>query len=148
MAQVVVNEVAEAITALLKSRRGSLDPDKLLRAVLLRTGAEFGEIFLLDQERHKLVLRTFKGFDDAPLQDKAEFDLGKGLPGLVAQSGEPIIRTYLGGEPRFMKRAQQKGIRFFACLPIKVGYIVIGTIHIASMQPTLFKPQVMGKEAR
>lgn len=136
--QAVVGQMAEAIAQSLgRMKNRALDHEKFLCTVLEQTGAEFGELFLFERSRRKLVLQAFVGLDDEPIQDKREYELGEGLPGLAAQTGEPIIRTYLGGEPRFMKRAQRKGIRFFACVPLKVGPIVVGTIDIASMHPTL-----------
>jgi DNA-binding transcriptional MerR regulator len=136
----VIEQIADAVRVHWQNNtRRTLELDKLLGSVLDRTGAEFGEIFLLDRSRKKLVLSAYEGLDDEPIQDKSEYEIGKGLPGLAAQTGEPIVRTYLGGEPRFMKRAQRKGVRFFACVPLKVGHIVIGTINVASMNPTLLR---------
>lgn len=138
MSQTLTTQITEAVLTVLQSKgKGITDLDNLLHAVMRKTGAEYGEVFLFDQRLGRLILRAFRGPDDEPIQDKDEYEIGQGLPGLAAQTGEPIIRTFLGGEPRFMKRAQKKGIRFFACFPLKIGRNVLGTIHIASKHPRL-----------
>lgn len=134
----ITEGVTRALTKLGRNARAALTIKRILDEILETTGAPFGEIFLRDVQTDRLYLAAYRGPDGQPLHNEQEYKVGERLPGLIAQTGEPIVRTYLGGEPRFMRRAARKGIRFSAGVPLKVGDRVIGTIHIAHPDPQFY----------
>src|SRR5262245_35909140 len=101
---------------------------QLLALVLERTmrtvRAARGSIMLLDRQRGMLCVVAARG-DDGEIRVGAELPLGHGLPGKVAQIGEPEV-------------AEQGAL---ACLPIRVEDRIIGVISVAKGEATPLDPR-------
>lgn len=105
--------------------------DKLLEVM----GFEAGEVFVLDRQRNTLVLVAHRGLFPEAFQEQLVFQLGEDLPGLAAQSGQPVVSADITTDPRFGRRSVlERGFRFFAAIPIReVGQgEVLGTVDVTS----------------
>ncbi|MBI2906794.1 MAG: GAF domain-containing protein [Chloroflexi bacterium] len=126
----VHNTVAAAVGS-------SLDLGQVMVAavdsVVELTEAEAGEIWLLDETRQELALTLHRGLRTEAFHEIDRFPVGEGLPGLVAQTGEPIVTQDLLSEASPLRgQVKGEGFRFFACLPLKARGRVVGTLAIAS----------------
>lgn len=117
---------------------------RALETVLKITGAEAGEILVLEDESQELVLRVHRGPQAEALEEQTRFRLGEGLPGTVAQSGEPVLVRDLLGEPRFQRQKMlASGFHSFAGVPLKSKNRVVGVMGIASSNADRLSPEVL-----
>ncbi|NOX97270.1 MAG: GAF domain-containing protein, partial [Nitrospirae bacterium] len=93
-------EISKAISS-------SLDLKKVLEMTLDKCldslESEAGSIFLLDEERKELVLKTVRGPKEVSLRDVKQ-RLGEGISGLVASNGRPLLVTDIEKDPHFRKK--------------------------------------------
>jgi signal transduction histidine kinase len=124
-----LNEMAE-----LAARIPALE--ELLSAVLERTmrtvRATMGSIMLLDPARQVLRIAASRGLGEEVVAT-AEFKLGEGIAGKVAELGTPVLVDDIETDPRFARLSDPKyGSGSFICFPIRVGDRVIGVVNLAS----------------
>jgi DNA-binding SARP family transcriptional activator len=114
-------------------------PDGIDHALdVLRVGAEADacELFLLDATGKELLLVGCTGPDAEAFSSQEHFDLGKGFPGIAAQSQVVISTLELPSDTRFLrKRVTQLGYTALACAPVTRGGRVMGTLHLAWKRP-------------
>lgn len=105
-----------------------------LDTVLQITGAESGEILVLEEESQRLVVHAHRGIEAEAFEEITSFKLGEGLPGLVAQSREPVLVHDLPHDPRFIrKKVIACGFRSFAGVPLRSKNQVVGVMEVASL---------------
>lgn len=115
---------------------------RALEAVLQITGAEAGEILVLERGRQELVMRAHRGIAAEVFQEITRFSFGEGLPGLVAQSGEPVLSSNLPDDPRFLREGVKAwGFRSFAGVPLKSKNQVVGVMDVASLDSRRISPE-------
>jgi len=115
---------------------------RALDKVLEVTGAEAGEMFLLEEDTHEMVRQVHSGLFPEAFQEKTRFRIGEGFAGTVAQFGEPIVSQDLSLDPRLLRdKVKESGFRSLACVPIKSKNAVIGAINIATLSPHRFTPE-------
>jgi len=116
--------------------------DKSLAAILNITSADAAEVWLLD-DGDELELAHHRGLAPEAFREKERLRLGEGLPGLVGESGSPIIVRDVPAEPRFVRTAvQQQGFENFCALPIHHRGETYGVLCVAARDP-----EAMGDEA-
>jgi len=114
-----------------------------LLALLVRTamqviGARNGSLRLVDRSTNELVFEVLEG--EAPaargvLEAARKFrvPLGQGIAGWVAMSGQPVVRSDLAQDARFVAEASQR-IGYvphsMLCLPLQSEDGVIGVIEL------------------
>lgn len=133
---------AQEMGALLRVERAtaeSLELDAMLRfalaAVVETTPAEEAEVWLTDDGN--VVLRHHQGEFREAFLDITCFRLGEGYPGLVAQTGEPILVHDLAQDERFLRqRVKALGFHTACALPLRRSGRVIGVLVVASRDPT------------
>lgn len=107
---------------------------RALETVLQITGAEAGEILVLEEESHELVMKAHRGIAAEVFREMTRFKPGEGLPGLVASSGEPVLVNDLPDDPRFLRQSVTAwGFRSFAGVPLKSKNQVVGVMDVASL---------------
>ncbi len=127
------NEVGVAV-----SEAQALDETlgKALEIVLRVTGAEGGQILVLEEETQQLVGVAQRGIASEAFKDVPRFSLGEGLPGLVAQSGEPVLVEDIARDPRFLRtHLGSLGFHSYAGTPLKSKNRVVGVMEVASPDP-------------
>lgn len=89
------NEELTALYSIASTLNESLDLQDVLEAslqeVLNLTGLSFGQVYILDRDKGKLVLRAARGGAPESADLPWEMELGEGLPGRVAQSARAFM---------------------------------------------------------
>lgn len=105
----------------------------ILDSVLEATGADAGEIFLVEEGSGDLVMKVQRGPHPDAFREITRFKPGMGVPGFVAQTREPIVVRDLAREPRFLRRKlTEAGFRAFVSVPLKAKDQVVGVMSAAA----------------
>ena len=131
------NEELTALNAIAIMVNSSLDLqqilDQTLDKVLEITKMEVGSLYLTDPQTEELVLSTYRGVSKEFGDQVRTFKLGESIVGLAAQSGKPIVKDDLTGDPRVTTTlVSGEGIRSLAVIPMKSKNKVQGMINMAS----------------
>jgi signal transduction histidine kinase len=126
----LLNDIASTLTS-------SLEMDEILSKTLALVmnymKVEAGEIFLLEDDKQTLRMVLHRGQAAEAFWNRSRFHVGEGFPGLVAQSGEPVVSVDLAGDARFARDAVvQAGFQQFACLPLKASGNLVGVLSVAT----------------
>jgi len=129
------------------------DLDGVLDELLEHSGADAAELFVREPGAGRLWLAAHRGMAARDFRSRTVFDVGEGYPGVVAQTGEPILTANLGEDPRFLRtRLPRRGFRCFHCVPVMTGGgAVAGTLHLASRHrdpASVGRPRLLGDAAR
>jgi len=131
-----INTIANAIIQ-------SLDLDAILESALDKTleifNSNLGGILLLDEEGKKLHYRVHRGLSSKYISEMS-LDLGEGIAGKVAQTGEPMLSEDISSDPRAArpKLINQEGLRAFASVPLRSKDKILGVMNIASWEVRKF----------
>lgn len=107
--------------------------DCLLDELLEDSGADAAELFLKESAGGHLWLAAHRGLAANDFQQRTDFKMGEGFPGLVAERGRPIVTSDLSGEERYLRsRVKSRGFKSYRCVPVYVGDEVVGSLNIAS----------------
>ncbi|MCL5271184.1 MAG: ATP-binding protein [bacterium] len=131
--------------------------DDILAHIVRITGDLLGvpvcSIYLFDEERKRLVLRSNVGFEPE-LIGQVGFDLGQGIAGLVARDGEAIALADANVDPRYapLPSTLELGCRAYLCVPLRIQEEIIGVmtarrkdVHVFSQDEILFF-ETVGKQ--
>ncbi len=126
----LLNNIASTLTS-------SLELDEILNKTLALVmdymKVEAGEIFLLEDDKKTLRMVLHRGQAAEAFWNRNRFQIGDGFPGLVAQTGEPIISLDLAKDARFLRDAVvQAGFHQIACLPLKASGTLVGVLSVAT----------------
>jgi len=113
-----------------------LDLDELLELIIdtatRMMNAKASSLLLLDEKTKKLYYKVATGEKRDELA-KFEVDLGAGIAGHVAESGEPVLIPDVNKDPRWCRDINESigfETRSIACVPMKVNGKVIGVVEI------------------
>jgi Nif-specific regulatory protein len=113
-----------------------LDLDNLLELIIdtatKMMQAKASSLLLLDPKTKKLYFKVAIGERKEELR-KYEINLGQGIAGTVAQTGEPLLIQDVTRDPRWYKQISESigfQTRSIACVPMKVGEEIIGVVEI------------------
>jgi signal transduction histidine kinase len=109
--------------------------DSTLEKVLEVMRIETGAIALVDERTKKLSFSVHRGLPEKLLREATSLELGQGLTGRTAQSGEPILVEDISVEADLSEMElgmKAGGFRSFACIPLKAKEKVLGVMDIAS----------------
>jgi Nif-specific regulatory protein len=113
-----------------------LDVDELLELIIdtatRMTRAKASSLLLLDRKTKKLYFKVATGEKKDEVR-KYELDLGKGIAGIVAETGEPLLITDVKEDPRWFKEISQSigfETRSIACVPMRVDGQILGVVEI------------------
>jgi GAF domain-containing protein/nitrogen-specific signal transduction histidine kinase len=132
----VVNQVARKAVSI-------LDPDQLLQesVIAIQQGFEYHNVILLqlDEATGKLGEQAIAGgFEDIGPPDYYQ-DVGKGLIGWAAQTGQPLMVNEVSQDPRYVVGfSEQVPTRAELCVPLKLGERVIGVLDVQEIRPNAF----------
>ena len=122
------------------------DTDALLRRTLRSltrlTGHELSSLHLLSPDGRTLPLRGEHGLSPRLREVNLVHLPGEGLIGRVAASGQAIGLKHVSRSPRLLRAArsvvQEEGIQAFACVPIRAGGRLLGTVAVGRRTPQPF----------
>src|SRR6266498_318362 len=85
-------------------------------------------IYLLNEQR-RLILRSNIGFEKE-LIGKAGFELGEGITGGVAASGQLVVTPDATQDPRYrpLPATLEMGSRAFLCAPLRIQDEIVGVM--------------------
>lgn len=109
-----------------------LDLTGTLDRVLIATDADAAELFLTSPINGKLVLVAHRGKAPRSFRQITQFEYGEGFPGLVAQTGEPLVSLDLPHDDRYLRTlVKHHGFRSYVCVPVWSDSSFLGSLHIA-----------------
>ncbi|MFN3974474.1 MAG: GAF domain-containing protein [Dehalococcoidia bacterium] len=131
------------LNALLKVSRaveGSGDLEKVLpaalEATLEATTAEAAEVWVVEPQEGAVHLRLHAGIAREAFEQMKRFKIGEGYPGIVAQTGKPILVHDLPNDPRFLREAvKAAGFKTLYALPLRRGNTTLGVLTVSSRDP-------------
>lgn len=133
----LLNDIASTLTSSLE-----LDEilNKTLGLVMNYLKVEAGEIFLLEEDKTTLRMMLHRGQAAEAFWTRNIFHVGEGYPGLVAQTGRPMISTDLASDPNFLREAVvQAGFHQVLSVPLVSGERVMGVMSVATRSRAPFE---------
>ncbi len=113
-----------------------LDLDELLEHIIETATrmmqAKASSLLLLDRKTKKLHFKVATGEKKEEIRDH-EINLGEGIAGFVAETGEPLLIPDVNKDPRWDKRISESigfKTRSIACVPMKMNGDIIGVVEI------------------
>jgi DNA-binding SARP family transcriptional activator len=123
---IVLGQIADVLSGT-RSDQGLRQALEILRGA---TDADDLELFVKDPELNRLVLSSCVGPDQQLLQERTEFMLGQGVPGIVAHSARPLVLHDLGQDPRYLRKSVARaGLQVCIGVPICSAVGVVGSLH-------------------
>jgi len=104
--------------------------EKIVQHIADDLGYAIVSIMLLDEKEDYLEIRSAKGLSRR-ITETSRMEIGKGVSGTVAKTGEPLLVKDVETEKRYAK-AESHGrysTKSLICVPLKVGDRVIGVIN-------------------
>ena len=98
--------------------------------------AKAGSLLLLDERRKKLYFKVATGEKKEDVK-KFEIEIGKGIVGHVAQTGEPLLIEDVNKEPRWCREISESvgfDTHSIACVPMILNGKTIGVIEVIDRQ--------------
>lgn len=133
----LLNDIASTLTSSLE-----LDEilNKTLGLVMNYMKVEAGEIFLLEEDKTTLRMMLHRGQAAEAFWTKNTFRVGEGYPGIVAQTGRPLISSDLANDPNFLREAVVvAGFHQVLSIPLVSGERVMGVMSIATHSKSHFE---------
>lgn len=116
----------------------SSDMKRVLSSVLAELarhlGVDRGTITILNRMTGEIAIEEAYGLDESEVA-RGVYLVGEGITGRVIDTGEAVAIPRIAEEPRFLDRtgsrkSKDKRDISFACVPIKIGFDVIGAIGV------------------
>ncbi|MCC7104008.1 MAG: GAF domain-containing protein [Chloroflexi bacterium] len=108
------------------------DLAETLDRLLIATGADAAELFLVAPGGTQLLLAAHRGRAPRAFRQITRFEPGQGFPGLVAETGEPVVSLDLAHDDRFLRTSvKQQGFRSYLCVPVQSESGLLGSLHVA-----------------
>jgi Nif-specific regulatory protein len=112
------------------------DLDQLLELIIETAtrmmDAKASSLLLLDRKTQKLYFKVATGAKGTDIK-QFEIDLGQGIAGYVAQTGEPLLIPDVAEDPRWYKEISESigfKTQSIACVPMKINGEIIGVVEI------------------
>jgi Nif-specific regulatory protein len=112
------------------------DLDQLLELIIETAtrmmDAKASSLLLLDQKTKKLQFKVATGDKGTDIK-QFEIDLGQGIAGHVAETGEPLLIPDVAKDPRWYKEISESigfQTQSIACVPMKLNGDTIGVVEI------------------
>jgi len=112
------------------------DLDQLLELIIETAtrmmDAKASSLLLLDRKSKKLQFKVATGEKGTDVK-QFEIDLGQGIAGYVAETGEPLLIPDVAKDPRWYKQISESigfKTQSIACVPMKLNGDIIGVVEI------------------
>jgi PAS domain S-box-containing protein len=144
------NRELAALNAITQTVSQSLDLNEILNKALDKIleilAIEHGGIYLFDTEANNLILTVSKGMSGELLEVITPVRIGRGIPGIVAQSGEPMLVESISDSIELIgKRIQETAIaergKSVMCLPLQARGKVLGVMFTMTQDERVFSSQ-------
>ncbi|MGC8785971.1 MAG: GAF domain-containing protein [Anaerolineae bacterium] len=103
-----------------------------------------GGILLVDKKTQTLQYRVQRGLS-AKFVEEMQLQVGEGIAGTVAKTGESILVKDISQDPRTarLELVSAEGLKGFISVPLKAKNEVVGVMNIASYMPGQFAKEDM-----
>ena len=130
----------EALLRVGKAVEESVDLGKVLSAALGAvvevTNAEVAEVWLVDPGGGGITLRRHEGAAREAFMEITHFAPGEGYPGIVAQTGVPLLVHDLTNDARFLRqRVKDEGFHTLYALPLRHAGDTVGVLTVSARDP-------------
>ena len=112
------------------------DLDQLLELIIETAtrmmDAKASSLLLLDPKTQKLYFKVATGEKSTDVK-QFEIDIGQGIAGYVAKTGEPLLIPEVAQDPRWYKEISESigfKTQSIACVPMKINGEIIGVVEI------------------
>ncbi len=134
-----------ALLAVSKVATSSFDLDELLGRTLDTiidvTSADGAEVWLTEDDED-LTMRCHRGEHQESFMERTRFRKGEGIPGIVAETQEPLVTHDLPTRDIFLrKRVIDAGYHTFCGLPLRYKNRVIGVLTLAAFSESAISSQ-------
>ncbi len=104
--------------------------EKIVEHIYLDLGYKIVSIMLMEPNEKYLTIKASRGLAESIVQS-TRMELGKGVSGTVALSGEPLLIGDVEKDPRFGKTRShgRYSSKSLICVPLKTGSHVIGVLN-------------------
>jgi signal transduction histidine kinase len=121
----------------------SLELEQVLNEALDKalevTDLEVGLIYYLDRQANELVLCASRGIPEKSAQDAGRLQLGEGLCGQVARSGDPLVVENASQDPQMATRViQEERLKSQIIVPLTSKGEVQGVMALGSRERRVF----------
>ncbi len=111
---------------------------EILNIIIKTVRSERGSILLMAENENKLMLKyVYSIADKAPVlvKEYISFNLGEGIAGNVAESGEMLVSNDTANDEKFKMYASEdmnKTIKNIACVPLKSDKEIFGVLNVVN----------------
>ena len=132
----IINQVARLVLS-------TLDLDEILHRVVHAVHEYFDyhhtTLFLVEEDTGQMIMRAHAGGYETYFFAGYRQEIGRGIVGVVVDSGEPLLANDTATESRrILAFPEEEATRAELCVPIKIGDQVIGALDVQSQQPHIF----------
>ncbi|MDP2728922.1 MAG: GAF domain-containing sensor histidine kinase [Dehalococcoidales bacterium] len=115
--------------------------DKSLDTIIEVMPINIAEIWLVDGEEG-LIMKCHRGAYREAFLEQTRFRMGEGMPGIVAQSRQPILVHNLPEDDRFLrKEAVKAGFHTLCALPLFFQKKLVGVMLVAALSANVLEGQ-------
>jgi diguanylate cyclase (GGDEF)-like protein len=118
----------------------TLDLEEILNLIMIKISqlveADNWSLFLRDEETGDLKFEVVVGLDKEKIKD-IRIPAGKGIAGLVAQTGDPIYLSDTSKDPRVYRAIDRKTgfkTKSIVCIPLKIHGKILGVVEIINVE--------------
>jgi two-component system NtrC family sensor kinase len=127
-----LRQISEAATSTLELNEIL---DRIVAALSDTLGFSNLALMLVDEEDQRLKITAGVGYPPE-IVASIQPQVGEGVTGWVASTGEPLNVPDVNSEPRYV--AGDDKVRSEVCVPLSVGSEIIGVLNVESNQPAAF----------
>jgi signal transduction histidine kinase len=114
--------------------------NKALDKLINITDADFGELYLVDEQSHELMHKLHGGHPKHVAKRELQFDLREWLIGEgVRLNQQVIVKNLMDFQNRPIATLANEGVRSLALIPLKSSSGTIGVVCLFSLNPDHFK---------
>ncbi len=144
------NEELATFNAIAAAVNQSPELDVVLATALAETekalGLKHGEIWLLDEANGRLLPGAHHGLADDFALEIPSCQIGEGIPGIVAQTEQPLLIENLIASPLFSrKRGQQYNLCSVLGIPLLSQEQLVGVMNFFAHEPNCFTPELTAR---
>jgi len=104
---------------------------EVLDMALRVSGGGSGSLMLLQENGRELAIVASRGLSD-PIVQKTRTQIGEGIAGRVAETGEALLLPGRVGDKRFRGTGGRPEVCSSVCVPIKAESVVLGVLNVNS----------------
>lgn|GEM_PF-52030 len=135
----ILEALNQLMTTLLQSNTKSQMLNDVLQNLVITFKAESGLIFLVNPADSNLTLGAHIGVSSKFVKEAKILQIGTGIAGRVALTGEPLLVENISSDPRLtLTMAREEGFLPLLCYPLISHRRVQGVISLLNRTPRVF----------